>query len=492
MHKEVKKTRFRQVIGAGALLGLLGLAGLDAAQAQERIDGGRSQRGRNNSGRRVEQPGQSIYGVRQVQNEAAPAPGQEQPFERADDKERTFEEPGGAQGTSAPDSSPAGPEQSFEKADDKEKAPEEPASAWTLTELFTDECGNNTLKDWGIKISGHSAWGYSNAPDGSFVGNGPFINQQEWGQFNAEQQYLYIEKVADGKKGIDWGFRFDTLYGVDGNDAQAFGNVNPGHYDYLNGFDHGAFEWAFPQAYGEVAMGDLSVKLGHFYTLVGYEVVPTTGNFFYSKQLNFWNSEPFTHTGALATYKANDKLNVMAGWVLGWDTGFYQYNQGNAFLGGLTYQIDPKTTFVYSMVGGNLGWRGQGAVNSFVLSRHWTEKFDTVHQFDVLATNLAGADFADPASFTPQNSTGFINYAFYHLTPKIMGGVRYEWYKADGISYNTFTYGLNFKPTSNLIIRPEVRTMWSPGNQNIYTGVHGYSGTLFNQTVFGIDAIVTF
>lgn len=487
MHKEAKRAFLWRLMSAGALLGAIGLASVETVQAQDSPEGGRVFR-------------RSRWGFKSRSERAVNHfAGYQQPaFERADDKEKAFEEPGANQASpgftegAAPAEQPA-----FERADDKEKAPEEPASAWTLTDLFTDDCGQNPLKDNGWKVSGHSAWGYQNAPDGSFTGNGPFINQQEWGQFNATQQYLYIEKIADGKEGLAWGGRFDAMYGVDGNDAQAFGNVNPGKWDYLNGFDHGAYEWALPQAYGEVAYGDLSVKVGHFYTIVGYEVVPTTGNFFFSKQVNFWNSEPFTHTGALATYKANDKLTVMGGWVLGWDTGFYQYGGGSAFMGGLTYQIDPKTTFVYSMVGGNLGWRGDGAVNSFILSRQWTEKFATVHQFDVLGTNNELADgtpvsFADPNSFTARNSTGFINYAFYDLTPKWKAGVRYEWYKADGTSYNTFTYGLNYKPWSNFIIRPEVRTMWAPGNQNVYTGVHGYSGQLFNQTVFGIDAILTF
>jgi hypothetical protein len=74
----------------------------------------------------------------------------------------------------------------------------------------------------------------------------------------------------------------------------------------------------------------------------------------------------------------------------------------------------------------------------------------------------------------------------------LKAGIRYEWFKADGTSYNTFTYGVNIKPYSWLLIRPEVRTMWAPGNQQVYTGVHNYSGQLFNQTVFGIDAILIF
>ncbi len=91
------------------------------------------------------------------------------------------------------------------------------------------------------------------------------------------------------------------MYGVDGNEAQSFGNT-PGNYDFVNGWDRGIYEWALPQLYAEAAMGDLSVKVGHFYTTVGYEVIPSGGNFFLSRQLTFYNSEPFTHTGILATY----------------------------------------------------------------------------------------------------------------------------------------------------------------------------------------------
>ncbi len=366
---------------------------------------------------------------------------------------------------------------------------EEGEEPWVITDIFTNSDGSNWVTDNGFELGGYSQWGYQNNPDGAFTGNGPFLNQREWDKFNLNQQYLYVGKVADGSQGLDWGFRADIFYGVDGNEGQSFGNINPGHYDYLNGWDHGIYEWALPQLYGELAAGNLSVKLGHFYTIVGYEVIPSTGQFFLSRQLTFWNSEPFTHTGALASYKVNDKLTVNGGWVLGMDTGFYQFNQGNSFLGGFTYQIDDKTNFIYSMIGGNLGWRGDGAINSFILTRDWTDKFSTVHQFDVLGTNL-GSNFRNPNSFIAGDSTGFINYAFYELTDKLKAGVRGEWYKADGTSYYTVTYGVNYFPTPNLRIRPEMRHMFSP-NHDIYTG-SGFNDQLFNQAVFGIDAILTF
>ena len=372
---------------------------------------------------------------------------------------------------------------------------------WTVVSLFDDECGGNHFTDNGWVMGGFTQFGYQSAPDGAFAGNGPFVNQKEYKFVGLNQQYMYLGKVADGSEGFDWGFRADMIFGLDGNEGQSFGNVNPGHFDYFNGWNHGAYEWALPQAYAEVATGNLSLKAGHFYTLMGYEVIPSNGNFFLSRQLTFYNSEPFTHTGLMATYKFSDKLIANYSWVLGMDSGFYQYNQANAYHGGLTYLIDDQTTFNMTTIIGNLGWRGDGSINSLVLSRKWGEKFSTVHQFDMLSTNApvnfntnptpTGFVSGPPAAGVARNSTGLINYAFYDINSKLKAGARYEWYKADGTSYQTLTGGVNIKPMANLVIRPEVRYMFSPGNHQTYTGPK-YSGQLFNQTVFGIDAILTY
>jgi hypothetical protein len=357
---------------------------------------------------------------------------------------------------------------------------EEKKDPWTLMSVFDDECGKNCLKDKGITIAGWMQLGYSSAPDGSFTGNGPFLDDREWSSVNLNQMYLYIAKVADGTKGFDWGYRADVLYGVDGNEGQAFGN-NPGKWDFLNGFDHGIYEWALPQLYAEVAMGDLAVKAGHFYTPHGYEVVTAPDNFFFSKQLNFWNSEPFTHTGVQGTYKVNDKLTVLAHWTLGWDTGYDQFGKGNMGTIGFTYAFSDKTSLVYSGGFGDFGWRGDGNINCFILSQKWSDKLMTVHQFDILSTNL-GSDLAAPGSLIAGDSHGFINYVFYQLSDKLKAGARYEWYKADGTSYNEFTYGVNYQATPNIVVRPEIRHNWAPGNDV----------SPWNQDIFGIDAIFKF
>lgn len=356
--------------------------------------------------------------------------------------------------------------------------------------------------DWGhgVTLGGWTQFGYQSGPDGAFSGNGAFnnvnfgpgaglSNAKEWNNFQLNQQGLYLNKTADGSNGLGLGFRAEMIYGVDGNEAQSFGN-NPGRYDFNSKWNHGIYEYALPQLYAEAAIGDLSVKIGHFYTIVGYEVIPSGGNFFLSRQLTFYNSEPFTHTGALATYKAGDNLSVMGGWTAGMDTGFDRFNGGSSFLGGFIYNVSESTALTYTMTAGNLGWRGDGSINSIILTQSWSDKFSTVHQFDVLSSNLGtpGNNFASTG--VADNSTGLINYAFYTINDKLKAGIRQEWYKADGTSYNTMTYGVNIKPMDRLVIRPEIRQMWAPGAVN--TAAAPGHGDLFNSTVYGIDAIITY
>lgn len=387
----------------------------------------------------------------------------------------------------------------------------DPACAESCGDLLSDACGESCGEGCGessegcglfgdcgsgITFGGWTQFGYQNGPDGAFTGNGAFNDVnfgpgtnplgKEWNKLHLNQQGLYLNKTADGSNGLGLGFRAEMIYGVDGNEAQSFGNNN-GRFDFVNGWDHGIYEWALPQLYAEAAIGDLSTKIGHFYTPIGYEVIPSGGNFFLSRQLTFYNSEPFTHTGFLSTYKAGDNLQVLGGWTAGMDTGFDRFNGGSSFVGGFIYNVGEKTTLTYMMTAGNLGRRGNGTINSIVLTQGWTDKISTVHQFDVLGSDLV-TDFATTG--TASNSTGLINYAFYQVSDKVKAGVRQEWYKADGVGYNTMTYGVNVTPMDKLVIRPEIRQMWAPGAQNS-AAAPGHAD-LFNSTVFGIDAIITY
>ena len=335
-------------------------------------------------------------------------------------------------------------------------------------------------------LGGWSQWGYHDNNDGVF--------NTYPGHFQAQQQYLYAGWTADGSDGIGLGGRVDVIYGTDGSNTQAFGN-NPGNWDFANGYDHGVYGWALPQAYGEVAFGDWNVKVGHFYTLLGYQVVPATGNFFYSIPYTFNFSEAFTHTGALATYTGFEGLTLYGGWTLGWDTGYDQFGGGNSALSGFAYTINDNTTFTYINTIGDLGWIGDnGYTHSMVLDIKLTDKFEYVGQSD-----MVGVDNSIASAGGHYDTIGLNQYLFYQMTDMIRGGARVEWWKADGISLYEMAYGLNIRPAKNLVFRPEYRYNWCP-TDNLppvipvvsATGNSTSAGDYIDQGIFAVDMVLTF
>jgi hypothetical protein len=311
-------------------------------------------------------------------------------------------------------------------------------------------------------------------------------------EVNFHQVWFYGEKLAEADAcSSDWGYRFDMMYGTDSAKTQAFGNPlnaggNPKGWD--NHWDHGAYGWAIPQAYAEFASGDWSVKAGHFYTLVGYEVVPATGNFFYSHAFTMFNSEPFTHTGVLTSYAASDDLTLYNGWTLGWDTGFDQFGSGSNYLGGFSATTGDIVT-TYICTAGDLGWRGEGYSHSVLFDVTLSDNWEYVLQSDhvnVSTTDAGGFNNTD---------VGINQYLFYTLNDCWKVGGRMEWWKSDfqsvdpdSRSYYALTGGINYKPHANVVVRPEVRYNWTPA-EDAYAADFG---TDFNQTVFGIDCVMTY
>jgi hypothetical protein len=319
---------------------------------------------------------------------------------------------------------------------------------------------------FGVKVGGWTQFGYhsrNSYRDG--------FNQEE-DDLNLHQQWIYAERAADGSCGWGWGFRFDAVYGIDGGDTQSFGN-GPGVWDFQNGFDHGAYAWAIPQAYVELAKGDLSVKVGHFYTLIGYEVVTAPDNFFYSHAYTMNNSEPFTHTGAIATYAMRDNLTVYGGWTSGWDTGFDQFANGSSWLGGVSFALCDNATLTYMSTYGDFGEQSDGASDSYshsiVIDVALSDRLNYILQSDMLQLN-------DAAN---QEDVGINQYLIYTVNDCWGVGGRVEWWKRDGVSYNAATFGVNYRPHANLVLRPEVKQEWTPN-----LGV--------DQTIFGMDAILSY
>ena len=61
------------------------------------------------------------------------------------------------------------------------------------------------------------------------------------------------------------------------------------------------------------------------------------------------------------------------------------------------------------------------------------------------------------------DTVGLVQYLIYKHNDFVSSGGRYEWWKADGVSFNQVTGGFNFHVLENLVIRPEIRQDWAPG-----------------------------
>lgn len=335
--------------------------------------------------------------------------------------------------------------------------------------IYEDATESEGAGSNGLKFGGWAQAGYHSQSTGLF-NNVP-------DRLNAQQVWLYAEKQAAREAYWDFGFRIDTMYGTDASKTQSFGNP-AGTFDFRNGLDAGIYGFAIPQAYAELAKDKLSVKVGHFFTAVGYEVVAAPDNFFYSHALTMFNTEPFTHTGVLSSYDANDSTTVYAGWTLGWDTGFAQSEGGSNWLGGFSKSLGDNFTFTYISTAGNFGVRGGGYSHSMVFDMNLTDRLSYIVQSDLLSTDKRGGN---------NNELGVNQYLIYELTERLAAGTRVEWWKTDrtGTARSTYalTSGVNIKPSENIIIRPETRYNWGPDL---------VGGADQETPIFGIDVIFTF
>ncbi len=320
----------------------------------------------------------------------------------------------------------------------------------------------------GFKIGGWVQAGFTT------YNNSKFNNRPD--QVNLNQAWIYLDKEADGSQGLDWGFRADYVYGTDGPDTQAFGGA-PTSWDnqWDDGMGNLGYGRALPQLYAEVAYGDLSVRAGHFFTIIGYEVVPAPDNFFYSHAFTMFNAEPFTHTGALATYAMSDNVEVYGGWVQGWDTGFSS-NGGDAFLGGLSLTLTENASVTYALTAGTRARGDKGYGHSVVFDVALSDRLQWICQNDF-------------NTYTNLKTLGVNNYFFYTINDCLALGTRMEWWRRKSAAGNNsdlyeLTAGLNIRPCANMVLRPEIRWDWDKDGVLINPGDN-------NKLGFGIDVVTT-
>jgi hypothetical protein len=361
-----------------------------------------------------------------------------------------------------------------------------PGDPCTLEKHLTPCCSD-------VTYGGFLDVGYYSQNTGLSAHDGDQLDTHDYpGRVQLSQAYFYVEKKAKTDSCCcDWGYRWDVVYGTEAFAPQAFGNQNNG---WDKAWDHGAYAWAMPQAYVELGYNDWSIKMGHFYTPNAYEVFPANGNFFYSRSLSWFNSEPITHTGFLATNTANKCFTYFAGYTLGWDTAFDAFDGGSNFLGGFTQKLNDNLSFTYGLTVGNLGFRSDGEFgynHSIVIDSKLSKKWEYVFESDYVHTD---GSFGGNGAADNGEDIGITNYLFYTINDCWKMGSRLEWWKSNQVtgqntSFYEMTYGFNYKGGANWIVRPEVRYDWAPGDDAVANaqGVDDY-----NKFIFGVDAIVTF
>jgi hypothetical protein len=387
------------------------------------------------------------------------------------------------------------------------------------------------MQDKGYTIGGWTAVGVTLNPQGPRDGyNGPVTFQDQSNKLTLNQQYLFMEKATSTEdKDFDLGGRADIMYGTDARFTRAYGledSINGSQQQYLT---------ALPQFYAEVAYKRTKTKIGHFYSPVGYFVVPTTGNFFNTLPYTFQYAEPFTHTGFLTTYQATDNLAIGGGLIRGWDNydGRYADLLGRVAghvgaLGTLTYTFEDKSSLALVWVwskeptGIGSGDSRRDTSNRFlqtlVYQRALSDNVNYVFQSDYGQQSGVFDNFGGPS--VGAKWYGVNQYLFYKQNDALTWGINFEWFRDeqgvrvggfqpnfapgnDGLGLspaNRYGYAGNFyqitmgpkwNVTPNFFVRPNLRFDWYSGKAA--TGALPFDdGTKGTQTLFATDFVLTY
>lgn len=318
-------------------------------------------------------------------------------------------------------------------------------------------CANNLIKF--IKNSGTEIGGWINGgatfnPSQTDGFNGPVIMADQANRFQLNQFNLFIQRpIKTEGKTWDFGGRFDFMFGTDAIFTQAFGvpafDVNTGHPLDRNNWDLNlccssisrTYGIALPQAYAEAyaPVGNgLNVKIGHFYTPLGYETVPSPDNFFYTRTYVLNVGEPFTHTGLLANYPLNKNWSVLGSAVTGsanggWDGGWNKELGNWGGIAGFTWTSDDRKSS-FNVVGtyGETSTRSSEpwVMLNTVLQHHITPKTHLVLHYvqgyagGVLLNNPKYSNVTKDAAWY-----SFITHLYYDLTDSLSVGIRGEWFR---------------------------------------------------------------
>ena len=367
------------------------------------------------------------------------------------------------------------------------------------------------LKKAGISLYGYVEGGYMHDFTSPHKGGLTFLGYNNFKNNGVlDKVSLNLERTVDPtKKQFDVGFR---LEGIFGSDAAFI------HSNGMWGKETGHTQWDFLQAYADVTLPGIPVRLraGKWIELAGFEHFsaniygafgdPTRALYSYSYQ--FLYAEPGTQTGALATYVLNPQWTFDAGFTRGWNQSLRDSNGTLDFLGRVTFTPTDKTSVIFVMTEGPEFPIIVGNNIPSGDNRDWWTALDLVitqKVTDKLSLGLGSDYVVTPKIPVLGNGTkewgGVAGYISYALDPHFTLNTRLEWYRdaANGFStgaplsanYYEVTGGVAIKPFpkdkvfSNLLFRPEFR--YDRSDHSVFN-----NSDRNHELTFSMDTLFTF
>jgi hypothetical protein len=370
------------------------------------------------------------------------------------------------------------------------------------------------FQQYGIRLGGWIDQGVSvvaNQPADRY--NGVVTYNDRDGEYQMNQFWWFLERAVDTSDGgWDLGGRVDFVYGTDARFTQSVDGLEASW-----GQTARFYQAALPQMYADLAFNDWNLRVGHFYTILGYEVVQAPANFFYSHSYTFQYGEPVTHTGFLLTRKLGDHWKISGGLHRGND----QFDDTDGldsvdFLGGISWTgDDDRASVAFAISASDQGLGINQQIYSLVATYRLTDNFKYVLQNDY------GQTWDSNQSYKAE-WYGINQYFLYEINKCWAAGIRAEWFRdesgtrvhglgdgnlnqgpwnqyvgPDGLvkgfyagDFYEITAGLNWKPHTNVVVRPELRWDWFDSRDLPSNGPYD-AGDRKGQFLFGCDMIVT-
>ncbi|MDR0611571.1 MAG: porin [Planctomycetaceae bacterium] len=366
---------------------------------------------------------------------------------------------------------------------------------WLQAGVYVNSRGNTVTRTKGANYKGRTVTQIEPTS-----GNGNLFSTVHSTDFQVNQLWLGVKKDADGTHGLDWGFAAEGYFGPEAWIAQSWGDAN---FDY--GWQSGDYYTAIPQLYAQLAYGDLSVKFGKFETILGFEALRAPDFFFFSHSYIFL-LEPYSHSGVFFQYAPDgSKLSLGAAYTTGTDTSIENIYDDHGFIGTISYQLTDKLNLSYAVM---YNRNGYGTYHdSFDTNRYNLSGRNVYLHTVAISYNISDKlnyslqwnynDIKVRADKSHTNSYGIANYLTYQFNGRWGIGFRAEWanlanlveFYGYGTDISEYTLGVNWKPYSNISIRPEIRYDYSADK----TGTKPFNnGKDRDQFSGGITGVVSF